>query len=202
MTAAAEQVSEALDDLEAVREKLRELAHEGRVDELIDLVIDLLARVRSDNNSLAQQLKTALRMLYGRRSEKVSSAQLSLMFDGLGKDVPASAENALSSTSDGNDPIPPPRRAPRGLKGKRGRSRLPEHLPREVQTQLVPEGDRKCAACGTEKSDRSATPGCAGAADVHGAQPRVFLNAAGVRASSGRSKRSRWVPRRSKAQVR
>lgn len=151
MTAAAEQVSEALDDLEAVREKLRELAHEGRVDELIDLVIDLLARVRSDNNSLAQQLKTALRMLYGRRSEKVSSAQLSLMFDGLGKDVPASAENALSSTSDGNDPIPPPRRAPRGLKGKRGRSRLPEHLPREVQTQLVPEGDRKCAACGTEK---------------------------------------------------
>ena len=32
--------------------------------------------------------------------------------------------------------------------------------------------------------------------------PRVFLKAAGVSSSSGRSKTSRWVPRRSKAQAR
>ncbi len=50
--------------------------------------------------------------------------------------------------------------------------------------------------------DRSATPGCAAGGIVRGAQPRVFLNAAGVRASSGSAKTSRWVPRRSKAQVR
>jgi len=67
VVAAASDVSESLDDIEDVRGKLQELAAEGRVDELIDLVVDLLVRVRKDNNNLAVQLKGALRQLYGRR---------------------------------------------------------------------------------------------------------------------------------------
>lgn len=90
MVAAPSDVSESLDDIEDVRGKLQELAAEGRVDELIDLVVDLLLRVRKDNTHLALQLKGALRQLYGRRSEKVRGAQLSLLFNQLGKDVPAS----------------------------------------------------------------------------------------------------------------
>jgi len=151
VSAAANEVSETFEDLEAVREKLRELANAGRIDELIELVIDLLARVRSDNNELAQRLKAALRMLYGRRSEKVSSAQLAFMFESLGNDVPASAAEALASTSKGNEPIPQPPRPPRRLTGKRGRNPLPEHLPREIQTIRVPEAERRCADCGAEK---------------------------------------------------
>src|SRR5690606_37499119 len=136
--AAAEQLDDVLDDLEDVRQKLQELAREGRIDELIDLVVDLLARVRTDNNKLAGQLKTALRMLYGRRSEKVSGAQLSLMFEQLGADVPASAEAALTTTNEDEELAPVPRQEPRSIQRKGGRSRLPDNLPREPDRQLVP----------------------------------------------------------------
>jgi hypothetical protein len=149
VVAAASDVSESLDDIEDVRGKLQELAAEGRVDELIDLVVDLLVRVRKDNNDLAVQLKGALRQLYGRRSEKVSGAQLSL-FDQLGKDVPASAQDALASTTQ-DEPVTQPPRKPRGLKGKQGRNSLPENLPREPDRQLVPADQRSCAECGAEK---------------------------------------------------
>jgi len=150
VVAAPSDVSESLDDIEDVRSKLQELAAEGRVDELIDLVVDLLLRVRKDNNHLALQLKGALRQLYGRRSEKVSGAQLSLLFDQLGKDVPGSAQDALASTMQ-DEPVTQPPRKPRGLKGKQGRNPLPENLPREPDRQLVPPDQRTCAECGAEK---------------------------------------------------
>jgi hypothetical protein len=146
VVAAPSDIPESLDDIEDVRSKLQELAAEGRVDELIDLVVDLLLRVRKDNNNLAVQLKGALRQLYGRRSEKVSGSQLSLLFDQLGKEVPASAQDALSSTTH-DEPVTQPPRKPRGLKGKQGRNPLPESLPREPDRQLVPPDQRNCAEC-------------------------------------------------------
>ena len=150
MVAAASELPDSLDDIEDVRSKLQELAAAGRIDELIELVLDLLLRVRKDNNDLAVQLKGALRQLYGRRSEKVSGAQLSLLFNQLGKEVPDSAHDALTSTLPA-EPVPQPSHKPRPLKGKQGRSPLPEGLPREPDRQLVPKDQRTCAACGTEK---------------------------------------------------
>ena len=52
---------------------------EGRVAELIDLVIGLLGDVRDTNTSLSVRLQNALRTLYGRTSEKISSNQLALL---------------------------------------------------------------------------------------------------------------------------
>jgi len=150
VVAAASDVPDSLDDIEDVRSKLQELAAAGRVDELIELVLDLLLRVRKDNNALAVQLKGALRQLYGRRSEKVSGAQLSLLFNQLGTEVPDSAHDALASTLPA-EPVPQPSHKPRPLKGKQGRSPLPEGLPREPDRQLVPADQRTCATCGTEK---------------------------------------------------
>jgi transposase len=152
VTAAARTSKPLLDDLEDVRQKLQELAASGRVEELIELVLDLLIRMRNDNSGLTLQLKAALRQLYGRRSEKISAAQLSLMFEQLGKDVPASAEDALASTSKGDEPIPPPKRKLRSLKGKPGRKPLPDNLPRETETLLVPERQRTCTECGAQKT--------------------------------------------------
>jgi transposase len=149
--AAAARASKTLNDIEDVRAKLQELATEGRVDELIEIVLDLLVRVRNDNSKLAIQLKEALRRLYGRRSEKVSSSQLSLMFSEIGLDVPASAEDALASSSKDEETVPVPPNKPRGLKGKPGRKPLPPDLPRETDEQKVPEDQRTCAECGSEK---------------------------------------------------
>lgn len=143
------QAAVAAPDLVEVKSKLQQLARDGRVDELIDLVIELLATVKGDNNNLKTQLKNALRHLYGRRSEKVSSSQLSLMFDKL-DEVPKSAQEALDSSS--NAEVPQPDHRPRAHKPRQGgRSRLPDNLPREEQTLLVTDEQRHCADCDCEK---------------------------------------------------
>ncbi len=73
-------------DLGDVRRKLEQLAAEGRVSDLIDLVLELLVRMRDSNNALATRLRNALRELYGRKSQKVSSEQLAQMLAGLAGD--------------------------------------------------------------------------------------------------------------------
>lgn len=45
--------TELPEDLRDVRRKLEQLAVTGRIDDLIELVVDLLARMRASNNSLA-----------------------------------------------------------------------------------------------------------------------------------------------------
>jgi transposase len=63
------------DDLSDVRRKLEQLGAEGRVAEIIELVIELLARMRNSHNALATRLANALRELYGRKSQKVSTEE-------------------------------------------------------------------------------------------------------------------------------
>jgi len=80
------------EDLAEVRRLLEQMAGEGRVAELIALVLDLLVRVRADNDALRGRLHAALRSLYGRRSEKVSANQLVLLFSQIEEAVPPGAQ--------------------------------------------------------------------------------------------------------------
>ena len=74
----------SLTELDAVRRKLEELLGEGRGAELIELVLTLLAEMGQTNTALTVRLQNALRALYGRKSQKVSAEQLSLLFAALG----------------------------------------------------------------------------------------------------------------------
>ncbi|MDI1435394.1 IS66 family transposase, partial [Polyangium sorediatum] len=135
-------------DLVHVRSKLLSMAEEGRVDELVEVVMGLLARVRDENTALAARLQNALRMLYGRRTEKVSAEQLTLMLDALGKDTPEAARDAIGDEPPSEKPNPEPKRPP----PHKGRTALPAHLPRKQKVVRVPEAERKCTDCGTEKT--------------------------------------------------
>jgi transposase len=108
-------------ELADVERKLRELAAQGRVDELIALVVELLADAQRSNTALAARLGSALRQLYGRKSAKVSPEQLSLMFDQLGEAAPQSAQDivaeAASTDEDGAVPQPESKPRPSGHKG-------------------------------------------------------------------------------------
>ena len=86
--------TELPDDLRDVRRKLEQLAATGRIDDLIELVVELLARMRASNNSLATRLANALRELYGRKSQKIDHETLSNLLHSLGNEVPASAAEA------------------------------------------------------------------------------------------------------------
>jgi transposase len=145
------------DDLLAVKHKLEQLAAEGRVDALIEMVVELLARMRDSNNALATRLANALRELYGRKSQKVTKEEVSSLLTSLGMDAPASAAAAndgpppssppASCSGSENVPQPPeppnPPRPPRG-----GRSPLPAHLPRRERKVPVAEKERVCPLCG------------------------------------------------------
>lgn len=149
------------DDLRDVRCKLGELAAQGRVDDLIDLVVDLLARMRDTNNALTVRLQHALRELYGRKSQKVTTEELSSLLATLGHAVPSSAEAAASAPdappgtsapgahADGVVPAPP--EPPKPPRGRGGRSPLPANLPRRQRKVPVPEVLRTCPRCGAER---------------------------------------------------
>jgi transposase len=144
-------------ELDDVRRKLEQLASEGRVAELIELVIALLSEMRDANTALSVRLHNALRALYGRKSQKISSEQLSLLFDALGLQVPpeaakpaedpASAEAAAEPDGALAQPPPPPLPS----RGRGGRAPLPNELPRESKVVPVAEAERVCESCGAIK---------------------------------------------------
>ena len=134
-------------DLDDVRSKLTELAAAGRVDELIELVIALLGSAQSSNTALTSRLQNALRALYGRKSEKFTADQLSLLFAELGNEAPDAARTIAEAPGD----VPQPDKPPPPPRAKRGRAALPANLPREPRDILVPAGERACAQCGVEK---------------------------------------------------
>ncbi len=148
-------------DVEEVRRTFTTLAAEGRVDELIEHAIALFVFMRDINTAVTARLARTLRALFGRKSEKISSAQLLLLFTDLREQLasdpalsglltsPESDVGAASEQSDSSTPPPPPPTKPKRPGG--GRSPLPAHLPRETRVVAVPEAERTCAICGIEK---------------------------------------------------
>jgi len=134
-------------DLADIRAKLQAMAQEGRIDELIAMVMALLLRVKEENTALATRLRKALRTLYGCKSKKISSEDLKEMLAVLGEDAPKS-----SSSADSDKPPPPVTSRPKPLVGHKGRNPLPSNLPRKEKVVVVPEGQRHCDACGSEKT--------------------------------------------------
>lgn len=137
---------------------LEQLAAEGHTAELIELVVALLVQMRDKNTALAARLSKALRELYGRKSQKISTDQLLLLFAELGAEVPAGAAAAASPepSAETAQPeqglVPPPPDPPKPPPRRRGgRAPLPEHLTRETRIVPVPEAERTCAQCGADK---------------------------------------------------
>jgi len=157
-------------DIDDVRRKLEHLGAEGRIAELIDLVVELLMRACEANNSLSVRLANALRELYGKKSQKVRSEELSSLLAKVGADVPASAaeaavagaepeeaaaastpEAAASSTPGGAVPQPSEPPKPPPGRGRGGRSPLPKGLPRKRRVVPVADAERVCPRCGAQR---------------------------------------------------
>jgi transposase len=104
---------------------------------LKQMVCDLAGALK-DRDALIQQLKHQLALLrrhqFGRKSEKVDSAQLLLAFaqlQGVGPPAP-----------------PPPPKKPKS--NGHGRKPLPEDLPRERVEHDLPPERKRCGKCGAE----------------------------------------------------
>lgn len=161
MTTQEPSTRELPDDLRDVRRKLIQLVDQGQLGALIDLVIELLARMRESNNALAKRLANALRELYGQKSQKVSTETLSSLLAALGDEVPAGAAGAVNgapppaeapgATASNDGEVAQPPEPPKPPSGRGGRSPLPAHLPRRPRKVPVAEEERRCPHCGGER---------------------------------------------------
>ena len=129
-------------DIAAVRGKLSALAAAGQTDALLDAVISLILQLQQDNERLGERIHSLLRQIYGRKTEKVSSEQLSLLFDALDGSAPRSAQHIAEQA---NSTVPQPPEKPRRVREHHGRSALPENLPRQTVMIAVPESERACS---------------------------------------------------------
>lgn len=80
------------EDLAAMRKVLVAMAEEKGAESVITMLVDVLGQARAQNTQLQVRVQQLLRQLYGRKSEKVSAAQLSLLLQGLGEHAPTTAQ--------------------------------------------------------------------------------------------------------------
>ena len=133
-------------------EQARAMMSAGQGDAAIDLLLGLATSIHTDNTRMAVRVERLTRLLFGRRTERLSRdelRQLTLAFGGSEAEaneaepkVPASPPP--TETSDAPVSTPPSKRRP----NHRGRTKLSEDLEREVVEVPVPPAERACAQCG------------------------------------------------------
>jgi transposase len=136
-------------DFSVLRSELERL---GVGDDAYRLILGLLESMAEQNLQLSFRLDAALRQLWRRKSEKISSDQLLLFLAKLPSaesakaDVESLDSGALPSSPEQTPPTPPkPKAKPRG------KQPFPEHLPRRSEIISVPPDERRCS-CGADKT--------------------------------------------------
>ena len=132
-------------DQSAVIARLRELLAAGRIEEMFEELSSLLAQMSHENMALQLRMMKLLKHSFGRKSEKLSQAQLSMFLDQLGGGAgPATTESTLAPAPELSLPEIPV--TPRSAKKGHGRRALPDDLPR--QTTVVEAEAKDCPTCG------------------------------------------------------
>lgn len=129
-----------------VRAFLAELLAQGRDDEALDQVVALLLQMVASHEDLTHQNQALRRLLYGRRSERVSLEQLHLFLQ------EAAQAGAVEPEAVPPPPDPPPLPPEKSPQRRPGRNPLPTHLPRKRVELKVEPDKRICETCGKDKS--------------------------------------------------
>ncbi len=67
----------------ALRALIENLLERGERDALIETVLGMIEALSGENRDLSFRLQKALKALYGRRSERISTSELQLVLQGL-----------------------------------------------------------------------------------------------------------------------
>lgn len=135
-------------DFTEVRALLASRLTEGRSEDALELMLNLLSQLQTENTQLAVRLQAALRQLHKPRSEKISPEQLTLLLAALSaEDQAAAAPVVEAAPAQAATTLPDPTRRAR----PHGRGPLPASILR-VEIQVKVEGDaRLCEECRGEK---------------------------------------------------
>jgi len=132
-------------DLQGVRGHLAQLHEQGRADEALELVMDLLGRLCDENLRLSLEVFKLLKQHSGRRSEGISTEQLDLFLQKLGQTEAGSTDEASAADTEPSAAEAEVDKPPRVRRKKRPKRRkLPVHLPRDETILPVPDEQRRC----------------------------------------------------------
>jgi transposase len=143
---------EVREQMERVREQLRAMIAEGRVDEAVEMACTMLLELQHHNIHLVLELAKERRARSGRRTERIDPAQLLLMLDLVvastdderaDRDATTAEDAALDRERDELQAATP---AP--IRRRPVRRRPPRELPRDVIRHELPESERSCRSCG------------------------------------------------------
>jgi transposase len=129
-------------EIDAVASVLRRMIADGHGDDAVALVVKLLTQMRAEIDALQHKLQVALRLLYGRKSEKLTEAERAELAALLGDE--AKPDAARPPAADGGSK---PTKKPLPPGAGHGRGSKPEGLPEERTKALVSEADRVCPQC-------------------------------------------------------
>lgn len=127
-------------DLEKVRRYIADTISRGAIATLIGAIVGLLARMRDLNTELMRKLASKSR----KRPPNESLRRLQLELPFAFASVPPANDKG-----DEGEPKPKKKRGPKS-RHLHGRPKLPDHLPRVPDKQLVPEQERTCPTCDVE----------------------------------------------------
>ena len=134
------------DDLDDVREHIERMLAGGDTTGALDLLFNLIARLRNHNEATQLRLLAALRKLYGRSSERFAPDEQGVL-DGILDDVAAAAQVEAPDVT----PPPagdPPKDPPTRKKGTpHGRGEMPTNLPKRVTPVPLSQEQSVCPCC-------------------------------------------------------
>ncbi|MEM6559950.1 MAG: hypothetical protein AAF605_09220, partial [Myxococcota bacterium] len=149
----ADSVPQHSAELEALRRSAETLISGGDSGKAVDVLLDVISSLQSDNQRLVDRLVQSHRALYGRRSEKLTAEELGQLVLALGGSeaeaanaepaVPSPARSVEVDDSSEVDKAKSPRRRRKRSKHK-GRTQLDPGLPRVVSEVAVPADERAC----------------------------------------------------------
>lgn len=133
-------------DAHALAQMVESLTTQQDKDVAIQFLVGVVTRLQKSIEDLSFEIQHLKRVQFGRKSEKVSTEQLSLftsMLDTLLEKAPPSSETPSTSSIDAKTPSPSTEDA------KKPFALQPTEPPREI---LVPDEQRACPACRTPRS--------------------------------------------------
>jgi len=125
-------------DLDKVRQYIADMISRGAIATLVAAIVGLLARMRDLNTELMRKLASKSR----KRPPNESLRRLQL-------ELPFAFASARPANDEDGETQPKKKRGPKN-RHRHGRPKLPDHLPRMQDKQLVPEQQRTCPTCDVE----------------------------------------------------
>jgi transposase len=141
-----EMAPKQLEDIQAVRAYLKQLVQQGRAEQALEMLLELLVRLKDAHTATTVRLHEALRKLYGRKTERLDPNQLELFVSELLKEPEndeAKADRAAKKERN--------KRKQKRKQGPRGRQALPDNLERRERV-VMPEEEKCTCGCGEKKS--------------------------------------------------